>query len=146
MKSSHAQRKPLSARRCVAGYGCCRGRFVSVLLVLAVGFVGTPALAGDGLACVLGLRGRGVTHGGSVAGCAQVSRSVLRQWFDIGKFLRPGDKSPKRPKSRELQCINPYYFRDQLPKRIPGSSGLDCFQVQGVKACCDRRLEACVTL
>ena len=83
------------------------------------------------------------TFGGGVgsSGCQDVSRQILRNWFDVQDIMSAGNDS-RRPSAKDLHCVSPAYVRDAIPRRA-GASGLHCFDVQGKGICCDAQLQEC---
>jgi hypothetical protein len=77
------------------------------------------------------------------SGCAEVSRQIVRDWFDVGDMMGEDGKS-NRPSVHDLQCVSPAYVQDAIPRRA-GASGLKCYKVQGRGVCCDPQLQECAT-
>lgn len=87
----------------------------------------------------------GVGTGG--ADCREVSRAIIDEWFTLKNLMSADPKSMKRPRSRDFQCVSPYYVRNLLPKGALGQQKLTCFSLEsGAGICCDKRLQSCATL
>lgn len=88
----------------------------------------------------------GLTWGVGVgANCRDVIERMRRNWLDVRGIVAPDSKS-MRPRSRGFYCVSPAYARESLPKTVPMTTGLRCFDIQGKGFCCDRRLEQCATM
>jgi hypothetical protein len=89
----------------------------------------------------------GLDGGVSIGGidCNEIKRQIRRDWMELREFFRPDQEDLKRPSSREFRCISPYYTQRQIPER-QRAIGLTCYNVQGVKFCCDQRKQACASL
>ena len=88
--------------------------------------------------------------GGGMGGdCGEVGREIARNWFHAKRFLTE-ERSLKRPRSSQFQCVSPGYLRNAMPRTVPGAADLKCFQVDGqggkTGVCCDARMAACATL
>lgn len=89
----------------------------------------------------------GVGVGSSAAGCSDVTRAIISEWFSIKTLMSSQSKSLKRPRRRDFQCVSPYYVRDLMPRATMGQQKLSCFSTEdGVGICCDKRLQSCATL
>ena len=107
---------------------------LTVLLLLMALMLTPPAMAA-------------VSFGGGIGGttCNDVKRSITREWFEMKNFFRPGEKSMKRPRSRDYYCVSPGYVRDAIEARSM-AIGLKCYTVQGQKFCCDSSLRECAAI
>ena len=81
----------------------------------------------------------GVGFGGN---CNTVVEKIRRNWMDVRPVLAPKSKA-MRPRSRDFFCVSPDYIREAMPKVVPMTTGLKCFDVQGQAFCCDNRYEQC---
>lgn len=88
----------------------------------------------------------GLTWGvGIGASCRDVIERMRRNWLDVRSIVAPDSKS-MRPRSRSFYCVSPAYVQESLPKAVPMTTGLQCFDIRGQGFCCDRRLEQCATM
>jgi hypothetical protein len=81
--------------------------------------------------------------GGGSMGCQDVSRQIVRDWFDVRDILSPNGNSA-RPSIGELQCVSPAALRDEVPRHV-GSGALTCYRVRGTGVCCDAQMQQCAT-
>ena len=90
--------------------------------------------------------GGGFTWGVGVGGsCNDVVAKIRRNWMDVRTVIAP-DSKLMRPRSRDFFCVSPAYIQDALPKVVPMSTGLRCFDVQGKGFCCDQQYQQCATM
>ena len=106
------------------------------MLVVGLSVLSVPVAQAGSLSGGIGVGG---------ADCSDVKRQIRRDWMQLREFFRPGQKDLRRPRSREVVCISPYYTRDAMPV-AQKSFDLTCYNVQGTKFCCDKRLEACAMM
>lgn len=93
-----------------------------------------------------GSGGSGFSWGVGVGGnCRDVIERIRRNWMDVRDVIAPESKA-MRPRARGFYCVSPGYARESLPKIVPMTTGLQCFEIQGKGFCCDRRLEQCATM
>lgn len=74
-------------------------------------------------------------------GCQDVSRQIVRDWFDV-KDVLGGDAGSFRPSAGDFRCVSPESVRDALPRHA-GGSALKCYKVQGAGICCDAQMQEC---
>lgn len=87
--------------------------------------------------------GGGFTWGVGIGGnCTAVVERIRRNWLDVRPVLAPKSKT-MRPRSREFFCVSPAYVREAMPKVVPMTTGLKCFDVQGQAFCCDNQYQQC---
>ena len=79
------------------------------------------------------------------ATCHDVIERIRRNWMDVRDVIAP-DSTAMRPRARGFYCVSPEYTRESLPKTVPLTTGLQCFEIQGKGFCCDRRLRQCATM
>ena len=90
--------------------------------------------------------GGGFTWGVGVgANCNDVVDKIRRNWIDVRPVIAP-DSNAMRPRSRDFYCVSPAYIDQALPKVVPLTTGLKCFEVQGKGFCCDQRYQQCATM
>lgn len=90
--------------------------------------------------------GGGFTWGVGVgANCNDVVSKIRRNWLDVRPVIAP-DSNAMRPRARDFYCVSPAYIEQALPKVVPLTSGLKCFDLQGKGFCCDRRYQQCATM
>ena len=89
----------------------------------------------------------GVGTGSVVAGCSDVTRAIMSEWFSVKGLMSSDPKKLKRPRRRDFQCVSPYYVRDLMPRSTMGQQKLKCYATDdGVGICCDKRLQSCAML
>ena len=79
------------------------------------------------------------------ATCHDVIERIRRNWMDVRDVVAP-NSTAMRPRARGFYCVSPEYTRESLPKTVPLTTGLQCFEIQGKGFCCDRRLRQCATM
>ncbi len=90
--------------------------------------------------------GGGFTWGvGIGANCQQVVEKIRRNWMEVRPVLAP-DSRAMRPRSRDFFCVSPDYIREAMPKVVPMTTGLKCFDVQGQPFCCDNQHQQCAAM
>ncbi len=118
---------------------------LAVAVVLGIAMLAPPAASGAVSAGSQPNSG-GLTWGVGVgANCRDVIARMRRNWLDVRSIVAPDSKS-MRPRSRGFYCVSPAYVQESLPKTVPMTTGLRCFDIQGKGFCCDRRLEQCATM
>ena len=125
------------ATRALAALGAAALGFALLLALPAAGAVSTGTGAGSGGGFSWGV--------GVGTNCSDVIERMRRNWMDVRDIVAPDSKA-MRPRARGFYCIAPAYARDSLPKVVPMTTGLQCFELQGKGFCCDRRLEQCATM
>lgn len=125
------------ATRALAALGAAALGFALLLALPATGAVSTGTGAGSGGGFSWGV--------GVGTNCSDVIERMRRNWMDVRDIVAPDSKA-MRPRARGFYCIAPAYARDSLPKVVPMTTGLQCFELQGKGFCCDRRLEQCATM
>ena len=122
--------------RLVAATSACA--MIALIGVSSLGAVtvGSPPSGGGGFTW-------GVGVGGGV--CHDVVEKIRRNWMDVRNVLAPDSKS-MRPRSRDFFCVSPAYVQEALPKVVPMTTGLRCFNVQGKGFCCDRQYQQCAAM
>ena len=127
-------------------FGCRVSRLVATMSICAtVALVGVSSSG----AVTVGSPpsgGGGFTWGVGVGGtCHSVVEKIRRNWMDVRDVMAPDSKA-MRPRSRDFYCVSPAYVQDALPKVVPMSTGLRCFNVQGKGFCCDRQYQQCAAM
>lgn len=90
--------------------------------------------------------GGGFTWGVGVgADCNRVVEKIRRNWMDVRGVIAPKSKQ-MRPRSRDFYCVSPAYIENAIPRVVPLTSGLRCFDVQGKGFCCDSHHRQCATM
>ena len=90
--------------------------------------------------------GGGFTWGVGVGGnCTSVVEKIRRNWMDVRPVLAP-ESRVMRPRSRDFFCVSPAYIREAMPKVVPMTTGLKCFDVQGQAFCCDNQYQQCAAM
>ena len=121
-----------------------RPRRVAAAVVLAAGALFSGASGAVSIGSSPG--GGGFTWGVGVgANCNQVVEKMRRNWMDVRPVIAPKSKQ-MRPRSRDFYCVSPAYIQDAIPRVVPMTSGLQCFDVQGKGFCCDRSHRQCATM
>ena len=88
-----------------------------------------------------------VDIGGTGGSCRGVSREIMRNWFDVGQFMGKNRESRKRPRSKDLVCVSPYYANNAISKTIPGvADKLTCYEVDRQPFCCTANHRECAML
>lgn len=124
------------ATRALAALGAAALGFALLLALPATGAVSTGTGAGSG----------GFSWGVGVgSNCRDVIERMRRNWMNVRDIVAPDSKA-MRPRARGFYCVSPAYARESLPKVVPMTTGLQCFELQGKGFCCDRRLEQCATM
>lgn len=135
--------------RAAPAYELIRRRRLAPVALAAVVLLGSAALAPAAVGAVsVGSQPNsgGLTWGvGIGASCRDVVERMRRNWLDVRGIVAPGSKS-MRPRSSNFYCVAPAYAQESLPKTVPMTTGLRCFDSQGKGFCCDRRLEQCATM
>lgn len=113
---------------------------VSILALLALGISSGATTIGSQPG------GGGFTWGVGVgANCNDAVAKIRRNWMDVRGVIAP-DSKLMRPRPRDFYCVSPAYVRDALPKVVPMSTGLRCFDIQGRGFCCDRQVQQCAAM
>lgn len=91
--------------------------------------------------------GSGVTWGAGigVGSCGDVISKMRSNWFDVRAIVSPKNKV-MRPSSRDFYCVSPGYIEHSMPKVVPLTTGLRCFQLQDRGFCCDLQYRQCATM
>ena len=112
------------------------GALLGAFAVFVVSSVGAAVAVGN-------QPGGGFTWGVGFGGnCNAVVEKIRRNWLDVRPVLAPKSKA-MRPRSRDFFCVSPDYIREAMPKVVPMTTGLKCFDVQGQAFCCDNRYQQC---
>ena len=122
-------------RYLAAAFGAGVLGFALLLALPAVGAVSTGTPGGSGFSWGVGVGGN----------CRNVIERMRRNWMNVRDIVAPESKA-MRPRARGFYCVSPGYARESLPKVVPMTTGLQCFELQGKGFCCDRRLEQCATM
>lgn len=129
------RRRSSSARAIAATLGAGVLGFALLLALPAGGAVSTGTPGGSGFSWGVGVGGN----------CRDVIERIRRNWMNVRDIIAPESKA-MRPRARGFYCVSPGYARESLPKVVPMTTGLQCFELQGQGFCCDRRLEQCATM
>ena len=118
---------------------------VAALLGLALAFtasssgavtIGSSPSSGGGLTWGAGI---------GVGSCRDVISKMRSNWFDVRSIVSPKTKA-MRPRSRDFYCVSPAYIEHAMPKVVPMTTGLKCFEIQDKGFCCDSRYQQCATM